>query len=82
MLHRVAVSVLIILAIASLSASQACAQVSGATLSGTVTDPSGAVIAGARVSIANKATGVVHDVSTDSAGFYLAPSDRYEHRND
>src|SRR5258708_34849368 len=74
MLHRVAVSVLIILAIASLSASQAYAQVSGATLSGTVTDPSGAVIAGARVSIANKATGVVHDVTTDSAGFYLAPN--------
>src|SRR5258708_1847080 len=74
MLHRVAVSVLIILAIASLSASQAYAQVSGATLSGTVTDPSGAVIAGARVSIMNKATGVVRDVTTDSAGFYSAPN--------
>src|ERR1700730_13195770 len=66
--------VLVILAIASLSASQASAQVTGATLSGTVTDPSGAAIANAQVSILNKSTGVTSDVTTDSAGLYSAPN--------
>src|SRR5436190_10368163 len=67
-------SVMVILAIAILSASHAYAQVSGATLSGTITDPSGAAIAGAKVSVTNKATGVTRDVTTDTAGFYSAPN--------
>src|SRR5712691_9429472 len=62
------------LAIAILSSRPANAQVAGATLSGTVTDPSGAAIVAARVSIANKATGVTRDVTTDSTGFYSAPN--------
>jgi hypothetical protein len=74
MLHRVAVSAFVILAIAIVSASPMYAQVSGATLSGTITDPSGAAIAGAKVSITNKATGVTRDVTTDAAGFYSAPN--------
>src|SRR5713226_1471520 len=74
MLPRVAVSVVAILAMAILSAGPAYAQVSGATLSGTITDPSGAAIAGAKVSIANKATGISRDVTTDAAGFYAAPN--------
>src|SRR6202165_1009351 len=74
MLHRVAVSAFVILAIAILFSSQASAQVSGATLSGTITDPSGAAIAGAKVTITNKATGVTHDAAADAAGFYSAPN--------
>jgi hypothetical protein len=66
--------VLVILAIAIFSAGNAYAQVSGATLSGTITDPSGAAIAGAKVSVANKATGVNRDVMADAAGFYSAPN--------
>jgi Carboxypeptidase regulatory-like domain/TonB dependent receptor/TonB-dependent Receptor Plug Domain len=50
------------------------AQVTGATLSGTVTDASGAVIANAQVSIKNTATGITKDSTTDSAGFYTAPN--------
>jgi Carboxypeptidase regulatory-like domain/TonB-dependent Receptor Plug Domain/TonB dependent receptor len=50
------------------------AQVSGATLAGTVTDTSGAAVPNAKVSIKNAATGVVRDVTTDSAGFYSAPN--------
>src|SRR5438477_13069953 len=69
MLHSV-----LILAITLLLTGQAYAQVAGATLSGTVTDPSGAAIAGAKVSIANKATGVARDVTADAAGFYSAPN--------
>src|SRR2546428_4376692 len=50
------------------------AQVTGATLSGTVTDTSGAVIPGVMIAIKNRDTGVVRNVSTDEAGFYLAPN--------
>jgi hypothetical protein len=68
------VSVVLIWALTILLAGQACAQVSGATLSGTITDPSGAEITGAKVSITNKATGVTRDVTTDAVGFYSAPN--------
>jgi hypothetical protein len=50
------------------------AQVTGATLSGTVTDASGAVIAGAEVSVRNTATGITRETTTDSAGFYTVPN--------
>src|ERR1700730_7205905 len=50
------------------------AQVTGATLSGTVTDASGAVIANAQVAIKNTATGISKDATTDSAGFYTVPN--------
>jgi hypothetical protein len=50
------------------------AQVTGATLSGTVTDPSGGVVSGATVSSRNTATGVVREATTDSAGLYTIPN--------
>src|ERR1700722_5768704 len=50
------------------------AQVTGATLSGTVTDPSGGVIAGAEVTATNTATGVARDTTSDSAGLYTIPN--------
>ena len=50
------------------------AQVVGATLSGTVTDPSGGVVVGATVSVKNNATGAGRDVMTDSAGLYTVPN--------
>src|SRR3954468_1699595 len=67
-------SLLVVSATAILSAAHVSAQVSGATLSGTVTDPAGAAIAGAKVAIVNRATGVTHDAATDTAGFYSAPN--------
>ena len=51
----------------------ASAQVTGATLSGTVKDASGSTIPGATVSIKNTATGIVREVTTDGAGFYTVP---------
>ena len=76
MLRRVTArfSMVAILAIVILSARPAFAQVSGATLSGTITDPSGAAIAGAKITITNKSTGVARDVTSDAAGFYSAPN--------
>jgi hypothetical protein len=49
-------------------------QVVGATLAGTVTDQSGAVIPSTQISIKNLATGVTRIVATDAAGFYTAPN--------
>jgi hypothetical protein len=41
---------------------------------GSVTDPSGAVISGATVTITNTATGVARNLSTNAAGDYNAPN--------
>src|SRR5882724_5975042 len=50
------------------------AQVTGATISGTITDASGGVIVGAEISVRNTATGISKDTTTDSAGFYTVPN--------
>ncbi len=56
----------------------ACALVargqSTATISGTVTDPSGAVIVNAHVVVHSLATGADRTINTDSAGLYSVPS--------
>ncbi len=45
----------------------------GASLEGTVTDKSGAVVAGATVTATDQATGVSHSTVTSDAGFYRIP---------
>ena len=45
-----------------------------ATLSGIVTDPSGAVVAHAHVTVHSLGTGVDRTIDTDSAGLYVVPS--------
>jgi hypothetical protein len=52
----------------------ACFAQSTATLSGLVTDPSGAVVPNAQVTIHSLATGLDRQVTTDSAGLYTVPS--------
>ncbi len=42
-----------------------------ATLSGTVADPSGSVVANANISLTNSATGQVRQVTTNTSGVYL-----------
>jgi len=49
-----------------------CAQVVGATLSGTVTDTSGAVVPKAQVFIQNMSTGISTTVPTNAEGVYAA----------
>ena len=50
------------------------AQAVGATLSGTVTDPSGSVIPNAAVAILNTATGETRSVTANADGLYSAPN--------
>src|SRR5579863_2561452 len=52
----------------------ASAQVTGATLTGTVTDSSGAIVPTVKVSIKNEATSETRSVTSDSAGIYSAPN--------
>ena len=55
------------------------AQVAGASLSGTITDPQGASVVGAKVSARNAATGVITETTTNASGSYtivnLIPAD-------
>jgi autotransporter translocation and assembly factor TamB len=49
-------------------------QVTGATLSGIISDPSGGVIPGAQISVNNTATGISQSFQADAAGYYSAPN--------
>src|SRR5579863_8181202 len=49
-------------------------QVVGGTISGTITDTSGAVVANATVSMKNLATGVVTTVNSNPQGLYSLPN--------
>ncbi len=51
-----------------------CSQVSNASISGTVTDSSGAYVPGATISVRNINTGVTATATTDASGLYSAPN--------
>jgi Carboxypeptidase regulatory-like domain/TonB dependent receptor len=63
-----------ILAILFLSASGAAAQANRATITGTVTDPSKAVIAGADITARNVDTGVENTTVSNGDGIYVIPN--------
>src|SRR5580698_8036840 len=46
----------------------------GGSISGTVTDASGAVVAKASVTVKNLETGITQSVTTDAKGFYSFPA--------
>ncbi len=46
------------------------AQLPTSTLNGTITDPQGAAVASAKVTITNEATSVSREITTDAQGFY------------
>jgi outer membrane receptor protein involved in Fe transport len=69
MFHSTPVRALLQSAILCFLTSSALAQF-GASVQGTVTDKSGAVVSGANVTITEQATGVNHSAVTDASGFY------------
>src|SRR5580698_5916227 len=60
------------LAFSLLFAASAWAQITTGSLSGTVSDPAGAVVPGATVEVRNQQTGVVVNLVTNDAGLYKA----------
>jgi hypothetical protein len=67
-------AVLVVAVVWMLFGGVAGGQVVGAILTGTVSDPSGAVVPNAKVIIQNLATGVVTETQTNDAGIYSAPN--------
>ncbi len=49
------------------------AQQGGGTISGTASDPTGALVAGAKIEVRNVGTNAVFQTTTNSSGFYTAP---------
>jgi Carboxypeptidase regulatory-like domain/TonB dependent receptor/TonB-dependent Receptor Plug Domain len=69
---RLVVALLVM--IGSFAAARLYGQAVGATLSGTITDASGGVVANAEVAILNTATGETRKVTTNAEGIYSAPN--------
>lgn len=69
LLGTIAAIVFLVLA----GAAQLHAQATGATISGTVTDASGAAVAEASVQVRNLRTGTIQNAMTDGQGRYNAP---------
>ena len=67
-------AVFLILVISTLSPNVMRAQEAGGNIVGAVTDPSGAAVGNAQVTIKNTGTGVVRNVTTNSEGLYVAPN--------
>lgn len=70
----VILTIFVILTLCTFGSIPANAQVTGATLSGTVTDPSGSIVAGAEVAIKEMSTGTIRTATTDDAGLFSAPN--------
>ncbi|MGH9469998.1 MAG: carboxypeptidase regulatory-like domain-containing protein [Terriglobia bacterium] len=58
-----------------LAGAMACAQTTGTgTITGTITDPTGAVVPGVHVTATQTATGISRGATTDANGYYVLPS--------
>ena len=64
----------LLLAVCLIGSATLWAQIGTGTVSGTITDESGAVIPNASIVIANKATGAVRNVNANGEGLYSAPA--------
>jgi predicted anti-sigma-YlaC factor YlaD len=71
-LHRKSVLSLIATAVVLLTAVSAHASITG-SISGTVTDPSGAVLVGVKVTATSASTAIESSAATDAKGFYRFP---------
>ena len=58
----------------SFSLTIALAQTTTGTITGTLTDPSGAIVTGTKVSVVNEAEGSTRELITNNAGVFTAPN--------
>lgn len=65
---------LILLSLITFGTASAFAQAVSGTILGTVTDQSGAAVAGAKITLVQKATGATRTLTSDATGEYIAPS--------
>lgn len=49
-------------------------QVANATLTGVITDPAGALVPGATITVTNKATGIKRETTSNDTGLYVLPN--------
>lgn len=70
-MSRLVISALLLLAV--MGSAHLWGQAVSATLVGSVTDNSGAIVTNAKVSILESATGISHDAATNSSGNYTFP---------
>src|SRR5688500_13423285 len=70
-LFSLIITVSILLIFSSVAAAQS--QATTGTIQGTITDPNGAVVGGASVTVRNTATGLERAVTSNSDGFFTAP---------
>lgn len=62
-----------IVLIACIVAINCSAQTTNGVITGVITDPSGAVVAGAQIAITNQATGLVRTSTSEGNGYYTVP---------
>ncbi len=67
-------TILAVLCLAAWSTGAAWSQTVNATLLGTITDASGAVVPNARVTITETQTDVAHSAQTNESGYYIVPN--------
>jgi carboxypeptidase family protein len=72
--RKITLSITLFSVLLLLSAPSISAQAVSGTILGTVTDPTDAVVAGAKVTLTHPATGYSRTIVSDSAGEYVAPS--------
>src|SRR5579883_2231794 len=72
-MHRANRAILTLLAV-GLFAGNIFGQTTSATITGTVTDPSGGVVPGAKVTVTNEGEGTVRDVTTGNTGVFSVPN--------
>jgi len=71
---RTAAVTIAVLLVLGLHLPLALAQSGAGSIQGTVTDPTGAVLPGAKIHVVNNATGVASDTQSNGVGFYQVPS--------
>jgi carboxypeptidase family protein len=72
--QKITISIMLFSVLLLLIAPSIFAQAVSGTILGTVTDPTDAVVTGAKVTLTHSATGYTRTIVSDSAGEYIAPS--------